>query len=444
MDYVSPGDAFSSSLEQSLLLRHQQARQAQQDALEQQRQARITRNEEAERQQAKDALAEKRTEADLKAKETRRNDVAKTLDGMLPDDIASPDLVNDAQAVGLGHKLHPDTGAVTNALSVPASLAANGDSGAPQGPMPLPVPQAALPMRIIGTPQQREKQDLQRKISESRDQLAAAEPGSPEERSAIMDYEMATGKQVPARHAAGADQMVGSFRQDPVSGKIQRSTKSIDGRTGWQDWAGDVPKDAHWMTERPAPVAKDNSIQLENQRIAAHKTATAALDKAGVPYEGKLSEIAAAQAALDERSVTGDAEVAPLMLKALVAGTGSGFRMTKSEIDQVQNARTKLQSMSASLRKWNTDPKEALFFDDAQRKEFTHLLSTVRTITERHLDPINRARNDIDTAATPRDIQKRVTALHEERSKGMKDAEPAGPATPPKRIRYDINGTVIE
>jgi phage terminase large subunit-like protein len=127
-----------------------------------------------------------------------------------------------------------------------------------------------------------------------------------------------------------------------------------------------------------------------------------------------------------------------MVLKALVAGQGSGFRMTKAEIDQVQNARSKWQSMEAAFRKWSADPKEALFFDDAQRTDFSKLLVTMKKVVTRHLEEVSRARHDIDTLDEPRDIQKRLSTLHDERSLPAKEDKGAKTADAPKRSPADV------
>jgi hypothetical protein len=427
MEYVSPGDAFSSSLERSLLLRAQAQRQALEDDLASKREARLNQAELDSAQERQDRIRQHGEDQKQAAHDKTVAELEKRTSKMVPGDIPDPEMMATADKVGVSGTMFPKPAeSMPGVAAVPLGAVRMGVAG----------PADASVRPYLGDAKQRQDADEKAAVAK----LIAAMPDGPQRQA--IEMAVATGVRPTVdmfKPQGGADEGQAVARVDPQRKVVQRL---VNGQ--WTDVAGDVPKGTHFLQEPTPPVAKDNSFQQENQRIAAHKTATTALDKAGTPYESKLGELEAVDAMINERSVSADAHLAPMLLKALVAGTGSGFRMTQAEIQQVQNARTKWQSMEAAFRKWNADPKDALFFDDKQRQEFSNLVTMMRKVTARHLEPINAARNDVDTAETPREIQQRMTKLHEDRSKGSKDEKADEPPTAPKRIRYDINGKVIQ
>ena len=69
----------------------------------------------------------------------------------------------------------------------------------------------------------------------------------------------------------------------------------------------------------------------------------------------------AAISALQNKTAVADAVAIPMALKALVAGQGSGFRMTQSEINQVMGGMTQWEKFSQIVNQWSTDPQHAKF-----------------------------------------------------------------------------------
>ena len=207
--------------------------------------------------------------------------------------------------------------------------------------------------------------------------------GSPERLQLEVMANTAGRKTLPAGTFT-TNKTEGVFRVDPQRNQIQRSVpKSKENPEGWVDHYGDAPEGAHWIQQPDtsardaAAIARETGLDLrrENMRNQAHQQAVTELNKYSLPYEDQLKNLETAEAALTERTPGGDAHVAPTLLKAIVAGQASGFRMTQSEINNVQDARTKLQTLEAALRKW--DPGgTALFYDEKQRAEFQHLINT--------------------------------------------------------------------
>jgi hypothetical protein len=425
---MSPGDAFSSSLEQSLLLRANQQRQAQQDQLAMQREARQQKHEEDERAQAAEALAENRQKFALEHKEKRKAAFEKAVGTMLPGDIPDPDMVAQSKEFGMGH-LFPDAQpkvpeSMPGIAAVPQGQVQQGVEPTRTGQVSSPETQQAG-VRFLGLPQQRMEQQNRDAALSTIAKMAPDDPRRAALQSAIE---------------AGVEPSAKMFEPPPAEktqtvARVSNNRKVVEVyRDGnWVKADGNtLPKDTHFIQE-PAPASTfSNDLRTDAARTHAYDRANTELNKTAAPFEDQMKNLQAAEEVLNERSPSGDAHVAPMLLKALVAGQGSGFRMTKAEIDQVQNARTKWQSMEAAMRKYSANPGDALFFDDAQRKDFLHLVQTMRKATERHLEPMEKARRDIDSLDSPRDIQKRVSDMHHERAQPTTkdDSADAGPVKP--------------
>lgn len=417
MEYVSPGDAFSSSLEHSLLIRAQQQRQALEDQLASKREDRLMQAELDSAQEQRDRIREHDEELKQKAHDKTVAEVEKRRSKMVPGDIPDPEQVALEDKLGTGPQMFPKP-----AESMPGIAAV--PTGAVRLGMPGPTDASVRP--YIGDAEQR--------------QDAAVTADQQKYISGLPD-----GPQRQALESAAAMHVKPTADMLKAPEPTDQDVASIDPRTGSIRVLGKAPKGSHFVTE-PAPpqvnpFAEDNhNLRVDAARDRAHQLATVELNKVSTPFEAKMAELDSVDAVLNERTTAGDAHVAPMILKALVAGQGSGFRMTKAEIDQVQNARTKWQSMEAAFNKWSADPKKALFFDETQRADFQRLVDMMRKATARHLEPIGRARHDIDAAEKPRDIQKRLSDLHDERSKGSKDEDTdAGPQQPKLSGRDYLN-----
>lgn len=419
MEYISPGDAFSSSLEQSLFMRAQAERQAQMDQLAMQRELRQQRQDAQDAAEAKEALAEKRREFAENQKDKRKGAFEKTVGNMMPGDIPSPDLIGQAKEFGLSHlfpEAQPDAPeSMPGIAAVPVGESQQGLDPTRTGAVTNPESQLGG-MRFIGSAKQRTEQNEQADAMA----LVAEMPDGPQKQALQTAIRLHIKPTVDMFKPQGDDTQP-IARVDSKRNVVERLVDGV-----WTPVTGNVPKGTHFVQEptppQVNPFAKDNhDLRVDAARDRAYQHAVTELNKVSTPYEAKLAELDAVDGVLNERTTGADAHVAPMVLKALVAGQGSGFRMTQAEISQVQNARTKWQSMEAAFNKWQADPKKALFFDESQRAEFQKLIDMMRAATQRHLEPVMKARHDIDAAKEPADIQKRMTDMHESRSKGSKD-----------------------
>jgi len=392
MEYMSPGDAFSSSIAQTMFQRDQQARQAQDFAMKQQQEARLARVQEAQIAEAQAALAEKRAEHQAAIEDKERNATVKGVSSMVAGDIPDADLVARAQKYHVPIRM--TAMAPPQAENPPATLAAEPQADAPAN---QPAGTGVLknpPQAFAGTRQDVERKKLEDKVNEIRDTLANADPGTPEYTKAILDYEMVTGKSIPAGmiKGQGASDVQPVYRQNPRTGGIER--------------VGEVPKGSHFMTE-PAP--KDNTAHDAAKAAAVghvYDTAMKELLDTEKPIKGHIDGVNGLGSVLAQKTPTADALVAPLVLKATVAGQGSGFRMTRAEIDNVLHSRSAWQDLEAKLMHWDSDHSKALLLTDEQRTDMRNLAKAIRLKANEQMQTLTKARHDLDDAVEAGDSMK--------------------------------------
>ena len=117
---------------------------------------------------------------------------------------------------------------------------------------------------------------------------------------------------------------------------------------------------------------------------------------------------------LNARTPEADTLIAPLVLKSTISGTGTGFRMTRAEIENVVGGRSKWESLQAALNKWSTDPSKALSITDEQRTELRDLAKSIRKSANAQMGKITKARHAMDDADDAKAIQKIATKLQED------------------------------
>lgn len=392
MEYTSPGDAFSSSIAQTMLSRDQQARSAQEFALKQAAEARLARVQEAQIAEAQAALAEKRQEHQAAIDEKERNGTVKDVSAMVPGDIPDADLVSRAQKYHVPIRM--TAMAPPQAENPPAALAADPNA---EAPVNQPAGTGVLknaPQAFAGTRQDAEKKKLEDKVNEIRDTLSGADPGSPEYKRAILDYQMVTGKSIPAGFAKETGGTGNVARVSPDKGKVEVM------RAG--QWVpateADLGPGTHWLNE-PAP--KDTSAHDARRDAAVghvYDTAMKELLEKEKPIAGHIDGINGLGTALAQRTPTADMLVAPLVLKATVAGQGSGFRMTRAEIEQIMKPGTKWGELEVALKGWSQDETKALKLTEDQRTNMRNLAKAIRIKANAQMQIITKARHDLDDA----------------------------------------------
>ncbi len=401
-DYMSPGDAFSSSIAQTMMQRDQQARQAADFALKQQAEARLAKVQEAQIAEAQAALAEKRAEHQAAIDEKERNGTVKDVAAMVPGDIPDADLIERAKK----HHVPIRLTAPVAAPSEPAPQGQNPPTALAENPMaPAPVNGPAgtgvlkdQPAAFAGTRVDVEKKKVADQISAVQEALLSADPGSDEYKQALMQYSMIPGpdgkpRTLPANLLKGGGTDVQPvYRQNPRTGAIEK--------------VGEVPKGSHFMTE-PAP--KDTTAHdLAKSTAVGHvyDTAMKEIIDTEKPIKGHIDGINGLGSVLAQRTPAADSLIAPLVLKATVAGQGSGFRMTRAEIENVLHSRSKWQDLEVALNKWSADPSKALQVTDEQRTDLRTLAKAIRVKANEQMQAITTARHALDDAVEEGDSMK--------------------------------------
>lgn len=168
--------------------------------------------------------------------------------------------------------------------------------------------------------------------------------------------------------------------------------------------------------------ANSGSAHEDTRRDNNYKSAITELEKATQPITAQVGSINDLGIMLNQRTPQADALIAPMVLKSTISGTGSGFRMTQAEINQVIGGRSKWDSLSAALNKWQTDPSKALSITDPQRDQLRSLAKAIRTKATKRLAQVQQARHDLDDADGVDSIHRIMTKVKEDLYKD--DVEP--------------------
>lgn len=423
MEYASPGDAFSSSIANTLQLRDQQARQMQDDALKQQAEARMQRAQQAQMDEAQAALAEKRQEHQEAIDQKESDRTLKEVVNSVPGDIFNSDTWARIQKYHIPVRMTAPVPAPQEpppqAPAPPTALAED-----PTAPSPVNGPAGTgvltdKPSVYAGSKQDVDKKKLEDKVNEIRDTLSGTEPGTPEYNKAIIDYEMVTGKSVPAGLAkAGAGSGTGNVaRVSPDKSKIE----VMRGGKWTTATETDLGPGTHWLAEPPPKDQGPAEARKASAATHAYDTGVKDLDKFEAPIQGHLDGVSGLKTALAQRTPTADALVAPLILKATVAGQGSGFRMTRGEIDNVMHSRSAWQDLEAKLQHWDTDHSKALQLTEEQRTDMRNLAKAIEVKANKQMDVIAKTRDAIDDAYEAGDS----ATIHRLRTQLRKDLKAA-------------------
>lgn len=439
MDYQSPGGAFTSAFADAELQRTQLARQAMLDDLHR-------RQVEGEIAQGQAALAEKRQEhADILT-EKERNQTVTDVAGLVPGDIPDPDLVARAQKHHVPLRVTPAEAPVAATEAPPASIAAP-DQPAPQNPALVTPPGTGVlatpprgAIRFAGSPQFAAQEAQRARAQTFIDSLPDGDPRKTELKSAFEAE--AAGLKVPPGYFAKqttptTDEAV--FRQNPASGKVERLQNG-----SWVGWNGDVPKGAHFMTvpdHSASDAARAAAADRQLQTVQEH--AYTELNKWAAPIEGHLSAIRSLGTMLNAKTPEADKLVAPLVIKATIAGQGSGFRMTRAEIESVVGGRSHWETLQAALQQWSLDPTKALSLTDSQRNDLRDLTKAIRNKATTQARQITDARHQIDDATDVQTINRARTKLQERLSQDDTDDGTTGSTGDTLTVGGTFNGQKI-
>lgn len=433
--YNAPGVAFGDRMESFLVQQQAQKRQAMLDQITVQREARLAQSEQDDLEEKRQARAERLQEHLLNIHERENKDAEtalqkqkdehqKQLNDMLPGDVMSADMkANDIKYNGGQNIVNPKQGLVNFMRTMPSDSPAQAGVAA----------QTQGPMTFIGNRVDRVKAAQDAKIKDISDQMAKAEPGSPEFIRAATAYEMASGKSLPAgliKVPAAPIETQAMMKQNPRgNGPPQRM---VDGQ--WVDWTTDVPKNAHWETQAAPADPNAAGLRADTFRNQIHKQATDRIDKLEVPYAKQLDSLNKLGTSLAEKgNPQADALIATELLKSTIAG--DGVRLTQPEINAVTGARTKQESFWTALNAWGGDPTKPLILNERQKDDIRKVAIALRQKVRAKTDKLSATRDSVDQASSADEINKAITALHKQLTtdSDQEFASPGGviaPSTP--------------
>jgi hypothetical protein len=123
------------------------------------------------------------------------------------------------------------------------------------------------------------------------------------------------------------------------------------------------------------------------------------------------------KATLDQKNPQSDAVAFPQLIKAVVGGLGSGFRMTNAEIMNAVGGRTEWEKLQATINKFSTDPSHPQI-PDPQRKQIYALADALekkiqarRDLALKTLDKLGGSNDINEHRKIMSDYQKRVADI---------------------------------
>lgn len=423
MAYVSPGGAFSNSFGDAMAADAAQRRQAMLDALH-------TKQVESEIASGQAALEEKRQEHADKITEQKRKDTISDVGSLAIGDVPDADLIARAKE-----------------FHVPLRTTTTG--GSVQTPIPQEFGQTATDLespkaitRFGGSNAQIKEANQKKQAQAFIDSLPDTDPRKQELKSAFEAE--AAGLKVPAGFFAKQTSATGEeavMRQNTRSGKVERLTPQ-----GWVEWATDVPKGAHWMTEPPPKDTSARDARKTSQIQTLHENAVKESDGWSKQTQGEVEVLRKLEPMLNSPTPITDRLISPEVLKLIVAGQGSGFRMTRAEIDNVTHGRSRWEDLNQALAQWSLDPTKALALSDTQRADLKALTGEARKRANKVAHQVIDARTEFDDAMVDEDparINKARTKLQQQ-FLSLDDGDGTSSGGEDNRTHYDlVNGKLV-
>lgn len=418
MEFHSPGGAFTSAFNESLLQDAALKRQAMLDDL-------TRRKTESEISLGQAALAEKRQEHADTLQEKERNQTLSDVAGLAVGDIPDADLVARAKKHHVPLRTTPAEAPAgempPESIAAPGITPQNPATVTPEGTGVLATPPPGA-IRFAGTPTQALADAKQKKIDGIIKQIGGLDPTSPQFRQLAAQYEMEAGKSLPAAFLSGVKGPKTSSQVifDPIK---KAFFKAGDLNTPLND--ADIPEDAkiNRSAEPHDTSGRDAAADRQLQNVQEH--AYAELNKWAAPVQGHIDAIRELGTMINAKTPEADKLIAPLVIKATIAGQGSGFRMTRAEIENVVGGRSHWESLQAALQQWSLDPTKALSLTESQRDDLRGLTKKIRDKATKLSRQITDARHTIDDATSAGAVNRARTRLQEDLAT-MDDENAAG------------------
>lgn len=379
MPYTSPGDAFSTRLEEYMVQQAQLQRQAQLDADARAHAAQAAAAQQEELQQGRERLAIERQRATVALNDKEYEQTQKIIAGMVPGDILDPETTRRA----LKHGIPVRTGVQPVAPGME-----------PQGP-DLP----AAPRVYMGNRADINAENTRKRMHAIADQM---EKGSSEQMG-LRYY----ADSITAENPSGTNAPAGMFPKKSAATGHTRFifdpvTKTYTDPTGKK--VTELPPDA--VVDRSAEPRDTSAhdMQRDAHLQTAKEHAYTEFNTDAKPFNDRIDRTNKLVENLNQKTNISDSTLAEQFVTLTAGGAGSGVRISQPMIDQVlKRSRTSWQDLDVALRRWSTaSPGQAretsVFFTDEQRAAMRALAVAYRQEANRQHAKIVSARHQIDSA----------------------------------------------
>jgi hypothetical protein len=173
----------------------------------------------------------------------------------------------------------------------------------------------------------------------------------------------------------------------------------------------------------------ENSNAVNGRADKSYQFSATQLNKLADPIAQRLQRLSTLQDTINQRTPQADALIAPELLTVMAGGQGSGLRMNEAEISRIVGGRTNLESLKASLNKWQVDPSKGLSVTPAQRQQMQALVATVNTKLQQKQSALEDAHAALIDTEDPAEHRRIVNAARKALS--AVDQAPTGNAPAP-------------
>lgn len=380
--YNAPGAAATDALQEYLFKQAQMKQQALVNSLNERKFAFEQKKEENDQVTRLEEQRMKREDRASLVADHDRADLEKRLSNAVPGDIFDPQMVQQMDKLGMGGQYAPKAAPAQQSLPgvvapnsalvpSPMRIAGNAAQGIPDAQVGLTGTSDPVARPFIGNRADREKATLAAKVDTISKQMSGMDPNTPEFKVLATQYEMLTGKSIPAwmgKTAAGA-------KPDTVP------IFTVDHRGVTKDSAGNVVTSlpaAHQLnhlTDPPDHSALDatNLNRVEIARKAAQTDITNNKDLVAAHEEVRRTTKLLNQLSIG--SNVADSVLPEMVLQATAGGNGSGLRLNNTMIDQVlKGSRTAPDNLMVRLNAWGLgDHNAPLVITPDQRVQMRQL-----------------------------------------------------------------------
>lgn len=186
--------------------------------------------------------------------------------------------------------------------------------------------------------------------------------------------------------------------QGPTTVAGRKQQQSTAGITSKEGIAGDEldRQREHDQQQFDLGMAKNTAGQThaDSRADRSYTASTNELTRLGKGLDDKASSFTTLRQLLDAHNPQSDAMIAPLLLKTIAGGQGSGMRMNEAEISRIMGARSKEQDLEAFLNKW-TGANGAVQLPEAQRQQMYQIVGTLESKLARKRAALDKATGDL-------------------------------------------------